>query len=1152
MKQYEPRNIEPKWQGLWQETHLYQAIDDDTTRPKYYMLTEFPYPSGAGLHAGHIREYTLGDVISRHHRMLGYNVLFPMGYDAFGLPTENYAIKNKVRPQDATATNIATFRQQFDAMGLSFDWDRQVNTTDPKFYRWTQWLFLRFFEAGLAYQAEMAINWCPKEKTGLANEEVVDGRHERCGTLVEKKLLKQWMLKITDYADRLIDGLSTVDYPARIADQQINWIGRSTGTEITFEADVAHLKRAVIMHGKNETPEGKWYPWLKDQIEQAGLKCEVPALGADEVPKLADWTAKLEKVKPDENTVLIGHSRGGMAILRWLEQAPRSVRVGRVVLVGANDGDDPDKAGGDFFYGKGYNFEKIKSHSDDFVVIQSRDDHVVPFAAAEKIAAGLGVNVTAFQDKGHFAGDMKQSPEIAVPVIAGRKITVYTTRPDTLAGATFLVLAPEHPAVKHITAASQTKAVQAYLKQVQSETELGRQEEDRPKTGVFTGAYATNPVTRAKMPIWISDYVLAGYGTGAIMAVPAHDERDNAFAKAFDLPIISVINPVLTRDDAKKLTEFKKHAKIVAIVENDKGEILTINWGPKLGGRLTIGGTVEPGESAAKTAIREIAEETGYYDLEVIEIGTETMQYQYYAFSKKEGHDASVQFVHLRLLSEDKQPDNLDDSEKGNFTVEWVSRAMAERDILEPLHRYAYDKFIGGRIYTGDGLLTNSDQFDGLTTTEAKARITSWLEDQHLGRPAKKYRLRDWIFSRQHYWGEPIPIIHCPVCGAVSVPDDKLPVVLPIVDHYEPTDNGQSPLAEVKDWVNTTCPKCGGKAKRETDTMPNWAGSSWYYLRYMDPGNEQAFAGPDKMKYWGMVDLYLGGMEHTTLHLLYSRFWHQFLYDQGLVPTPEPYASRRGQGIVLASDGRKMSKSLGNVVNPTDIIARYGADALRLYVLFMAPYDESTPWSDERLNGVSRFLYRVWNLAQELSGDSYVMTGSVGYENSVGAFETEVDRMTHKTLKKVHDALEAMRFNTVISSLMEYVNFLTSPNNRRRLLQENALALRSRTLRMLILMLAPTAPHITEELWHQLGEEGSVHTAAWPMYDPTLIHDDIVTVIVQVNGKVRAQITMPTSVTGEEQTSAAQLDPNIAHYLKDRTIVKTVVVPRKLVNFVVK
>jgi leucyl-tRNA synthetase len=815
MKKYDPQAMEPKWQKIWAETKLYAAIDGDKTRPKYYMLTEFPYPSGEGLHAGHAREYTLGDVIARHKRMQGYNVLYPMGYDAFGLPTENYAIKHKIKPQDATAKNVATFRRQFESLGFSFDWDREVNTTDPSYYKWTQWLFLQFLKRGLAYQAEIAINWCPFEKTGLANEEVVNGLHERCGTPVEKKLLKQWMLKITDYADRLVEGLKTVDYPPRIADQQINWIGRSEGAEIDFEA-------------------------------------------------------------------------------------------------------------------------------------------------------------------------------------ADQKITVYTTRPDTLAGATFLVLAPEHPVVAKITTPEHKAKVNSYLMQTQRETELVRQAEERPKTGVFTGAYVENPISKQKMPVWVADYVLMGYGTGAIMAVPGHDQRDYDFAKAHGLEIK----------------------------------------------RVVYGGDIP---------------------------------------------------------------------------------------------------------YEGEGKLVSSGKFDGLAGIEAKRQVVEWLHGLGLARGATKYRLHDWIFSRQHYWGEPIPVVHCEKDGVVPVPDNQLPVTLPAVEHYEPTESGESPLSAISDWVNTTCPKCGGPAKRETDTMPNWAGSSWYWLRYMDPHNDQEFAARDKMDYWGQVDLYLGGMEHTTLHLLYSRFWHQFLYDQKLVPTQEPYAARRGQGIVLAADGLKMSKSRGNVINPSDIIARYGADAFRLYIMFMAPYDETTPWSDERLNGVSRFVYRVWVLAHDLMANR---TPAAGRQNTA-EFATAVDRVTHKTIKKVSRDLEGMHFNTMVAALMEYVNFLNEPGARAKVTDPDYADVAQRTVRALILLLAPAAPHLAEELWHDLGEEGSVHLAAWPKYDPELIKDEVLTIMVQVNGKVRGQIVAPPDAADDELKEAAHSDPNVKKHLHGHHIKKTIVVPRKLVNFVV-
>jgi len=813
MKRYNPKDIEPKWQKTWAEQGLYKAVDFDE-RPKFVMLTEFPYPSGAGMHVGHIREYTLGDIMARHKRQQGYNVLFPMGYDAFGLPTENFAIKNKISPQQATEQNVATFQQQLESVGFSFDWSRSFKTSDPAYYKWTQWLFLRFFEKGLAYQAEIAINWCPHCKTGLANEEVVNGRHERCDTIVEKKLLKQWLLKITDYADRLIDGLQNVDYPSRIADQQVNWIGRSRGAEIDFAVD-----------------------------------------GSDD------------------------------------------------------------------------------------------------------------------------------------------KIRVFTTRPDTIFGATFLVLAPEHPLVEQLTTIEQKEHVNSYRRAAQAKTDVERQDTDREKTGVATGAHAINPVNGEKIPIWIADYVLTGYGTGAIMAVPAHDERDHAFAAKFSLPVVRVI-----KNDA---------------------------------------------------------------------------------------------------------PDE---------------------------------------AFTADaGVLMNSGEYDGMPNDEAKERIVTDLERHGAATPKVNYRLRDWIFSRQHYWGEPIPIVHCDEHGAVPVPDDQLPVKLPDVEHYEPTDSGESPLAAITEWVNTTCPLCGQPAKRETDTMPNWAGSSWYYLRYFDAHNDQIFAASDKLNYWQNVDMYLGGMEHTTLHLLYSRFWHQFFYDLKLVPTPEPYQARRGQGIILAADGTKMSKSKGNVVNPTDIIEQgYGADAMRVAIAFLAPYDQTTPWSPEGVAGTHRFLSRVWKLTHEfVEAEQHAADPAVA---------KQLRSATHRTIKKVSGDLQVMAFNTAIASMMELVNefyklkaehgFAEAPTWRECLTQ-------------LIQLLAPFAPHITEELWQILGQEGSVHISAWPKHDETYLVSEAMKVVVQINGKVRSTLDLPIAASQEEVIAAAQADERASTYLTGADIKKTIYVPGKLVNFVI-
>jgi leucyl-tRNA synthetase len=827
MQRYNPKEIEPKWQETWTKDQLYKAVDFDT-RPKYIMLTEFPYPSGAGLHLGHIREYTYGDILARFKRMHNMNVLYPMGYDAFGLPTENYAIKNKISPQQATDQNIANFQRELESLGYSFDWTRSFRTSDPDYYKWTQWLFLQFFKKGLAYQDEIAINWCPHCRTGLSNEEVINGRHERCDTLVQKKTLKQWMLKITDYADRLIEGLKDVDYPSRIADQQINWIGRKTGIDIDYK---------------------------------------VSNIDSEEI------------------------------------------------------------------------------------------------------------------------------------------ITCFTTRPDTNFGATFVVLAPEHPLVTKLLKGeitpnkgqSHREHVANYVKQAAGKTEIERQEEGRKKTGAFTGLYVKNDLNGKEMPVWVSDFVLAGFGTGAVVGVPGHDLRDFEFAQTFDLPIVRVV------------------------VGPDKDE----------------------------------------------------------------------------------------------------------SDITKP-----------EQVQEEAGIMIHSEFLDGMKIKDAIEKMMDHIEAKGFGRRKVSYRLRDWIFSRQHYWGEPIPIIHCPDHGAVAVPDDQLPVKLPDVEKYEPTETGESPLAAITEWVNTTCPTCGKPAKRETDTMPNWAGSSWYYLRYYDAHNDQVFADRKKLDYWGEVDMYLGGMEHTTLHLLYSRFWHQFFYDQGLVPTPEPYAARRGQGIILAADNTKMSKSKGNVVNPSDIIdSGYGADALRLAISFLAPYDQTTPWSPESVAGTHRLLQRAWTLVQEFQDQTVEPKDS----------SPELTRIIHRTIKKVTSDLDRLNFNTAIAALMECVNELY------RIKAKDTYSSKEWqwSLKTLVQLLAPFAPHICEELWHQLGQTESVHISLWPTYEEKYLTEDTVTVIIQINGKLRGEISVAIGSDQALVEQAAKDNKKVAGYLAGQTIRKTIYVPDKLVNFVI-
>ena len=802
---YEFAAIEPKWQKRWEEAKVY-AAGEHSGKPKFYGLVEFPYPSGQGLHVGHPRPYTAMDIVTRKKRMDGYNVLFPMGFDAFGLPTENYAIKNHIHPAKVTRDNIANFTAQLKMLGFGFDWDRVVDTTDPSYYKWTQWIFLQLYKKGLAYKATMPVNWCTSCKCVLANEEVVEGVCERCGSAVIRKEKSQWMLKITEYAQRLIDDLDDLDFIERVKIQQRNWIGRSTGAEVTFKST------------------------------------------------------------------------------------------------------------------------------------------------------------------------------------AGDDIVVFTTRPDTLFGATYMVLSPEHELVKSWLEAGKLAnagEVRAYQKTAASKSDLERTELNKEKTGVkLDGVRGVNPVNGKEIPIFISDYVLSTYGTGAIMAVPAHDDRDWEFAKKFGCEIIEVVS----------------------------------------------GG---------------------------------------------------------------------DDVQKAAFTAKDET-----------------------------GILVNSDFLNGLTVKDAIPAITKWLEEKGIGEAKVNYKLRDWVFSRQRYWGEPIPMVWCDKCGWVPLPEDQLPLLLPDVESYEPTDDGESPLSKMTEWVKTACPCCGGEARRETDTMPQWAGSSWYFLRYMDPHNGKALASREALDYWSPVDWYNGGMEHTTLHLLYSRFWHKFLYDIGVVPTKEPYRKRTSHGMILGEGGEKMSKSRGNVVNPNDIVAAYGADTLRLYTMFIGDFEQAAVWSDQAVKGCKRFLDKVWNLAESCS-DSLEYTK----ENEAGI---------HKTIKKVADDIEAMKFNTAIAAMMTLVGDF----------QKNGCS--KGDMKTLITLLSPFAPHIAEELWELLGGEGFVCQQGWPAYDESKTVADTVQLAVQVNGKLRSNIVVPADADNEAIIAAAQADPKVRKFTEGMALAKTIVVPKRLVNLIVK
>ena len=801
---YNHKVIEKKWQDIWDEKKAFAAACD-YSKPKFYALVEFPYPSGQGLHVGHPRPYTALDIVARKRRMQGYNVLYPMGWDAFGLPTENYAIKNKIHPKVVTANNVARFKEQLHSLGYSFDWDREVNTTDPDYYKWTQWIFLKMFQEGLAYKKEMPINWCPSCKVGLANEEVVGGACERCGSSVVRKVKSEWMLKITEYADKLLEGLEDVDYIERVKVSQKNWIGKSQGAEVDFS-------------------------------------------------------------------------------------------------------------------------------------IKGKED----------------------------------------------KLRVYTTRCDTLFGVTYMVVSPEHPMIdKYKTEITNWDAIASYREAAAKKSDFERAELAKDKTGVpIEGLFAVNPVSGKEIPIWISDYVLMSYGTGAIMAVPAHDERDWEFAKTFDLPMVQVV--------AKDGEEVDIHA--------------------------------------------------------------------------------------------------------GAFT-----------DVAT-------------------GVLINSEFLNGLEVKEAKEKMIAYLEEKGIGTAKTNYKLRDWVFSRQRYWGEPIPIVECEKCGYVPVDESELPLMLPEVDSYMPTDNGESPLAAMTDWVNTTCPCCGGPAKRETDTMPQWAGSSWYFLRYCDPHNKELLASPEALKYWMPVDWYNGGMEHTTLHLLYSRFWHKFLYDKQVVPCSEPYKKRTSHGMILGENGEKMSKSRGNVVNPDDIVRDYGADTLRTYEMFIGAFELSAAWSEDGVKGCRRFLERVWKL-QDIMTDENV-------------YSADLETKMHQTIKKVSSDFENLKYNTAIAAMMALLNDFTKKN-----------AITRAEYQTLILLLNPVAPHITEELWQITGGEGYVYEQAWPEYDEAKTVENTVEIAVQINGKTKGTLEI-----GRDDAKDAVIEKAKASIADKLTgnIVKEIYVPGRIVNIVMK
>lgn len=983
MRRYNPKEIEPKWQKIWEDSKIYQA-HEDPDKPKRYVLEYFPYPSGAAMHVGHVRNYTIGDAIARFWRQRGYNVLHPMGWDAFGLPAENYAIKNNISPKQAIAENTSKFKQQLMQMGFSYDWSREINSSDPSYYRWTQWFFKLLYERGLAYQKESLQWWCETDKTVLANEQVEAGKCWRCGNEVTKKSLKQWFFKITDYADRLAEDLEELDWSESIKAMQRNWIGKSVGAEIDFAID--EPANFVFVHGFRSNPESAFLPWITDQLGSENV--QVPAMNFEQNPDLNERTEfLLSQVKLDQNSVLVGHSVGSVVAMKALEKLETPIK--RLVLVAgfAQKGFLDEKRPFEDTFNWEFDFSKIKSNAKEIIILRDKNDTIVPASRAEFLKEQLGgIIVDVEASENHFYGQKEQT----VLAAARKTVRVYTTRPDTLFGATFMVMAPEHPLVQSITSSDQQQAVQDYVALSQRKTEIERQEADREKTGVFTGAYAINPVNSEKIPVWIADYVLYGYGTGAIMAVPAHDERDFAFAKRFGLQIRRVIANDAADDECT--------------------------------------------------------------------------------------HD--------------------------------------------------------------EGSLINSGEYNGLTSQDMREKIVADLARTGAGNEKTQYKIRDWLISRQRYWGAPIPIIHCDIDGPVVVPDEQLPVVLPEVESYAPTGEG-SVLETASDWLSVSCPKCGGPAKRETDTMDGFACSSWYFLRFADPHNNEEAFSKEKAAFWLPVDDYIGGAEHAVMHLLYARMWTKVMYDAGLVEFKEPFKALRNQGMILAPDGRKMSKSWGNVIAPDDIIGQgYGADSVRIMELFIGPWDQAANWSVEGMGGCYRFLNRVWTLAQEFRASG---------ENNENT-DKEITVLTHKIIQKVTSDLENMQFNTAISSMMEFVNNLYKIKAERGFKAGQSWDFALKTLTQL---LAPFAPHIAEELWHELGQEVSVHTSGWPVHDDKHLVADTITIVVQVNGKVRANIEVGTDATEDSIKGEALNNTQVQKYLGNKKPARVIYVPGRLVNIVV-
>ncbi len=1144
MRSYDHKKIEKKWQKEWKKKGLHKTPDTVKGKDNFHLLVEFPYPSG-NLHVGHWYAFAVPDILARYKRMQGNNVLYPIGFDAFGLPAENAAIKNKLNPRTWTLGNIEYMRNQIRSMGTSFDWSREVVTCDPAYYKWTQWLFLQLFKAGLVYRKETAVNWCPKDQTVLANEQVVDGKCERCDSEVVQKQMLQWNIKITDYADRLIDDLEPLDWPKEIKESQKNWIGRSEGAEIDFPLAFANTSEKqkpnyLILHGYKGSAKGSFIPWLKKILEEKGYKVQVPELPDPHEPKESEQVRHtLDTCEINESTIIVGHSLGGGIALKVLEAINKPI-AGLVLVGSVVNATFPGATKRPFWkdFTWDIDYERIKKLVKFSVVLSDLQEgpQRVPYLRylADKLDARL---IEGNAEQEHFRG--KKEPMVLNNLIP--HLTVFTTRADTLFGGTYLVLAPEHPwvtlAMRDLRNQSHdegfTKSiienadeVRTYIEKAKKKTELERQTDQKDKTGVeLKGVKAINPATGREIPVFVADYVLGHYGTGAVMGVPAHDERDHEFATKYKLPIVEVVEPLTVRKngpDAFHVDEpFDKRNAIIAIVKHwSDDKYLCLASKPRDLNYFVCGG-IDEGEDLMAAGKREIEEETGYVDAQFVRQLGGTIHSKFFQSLKK--YNRQADFTPLLFILKDNTQNNISEREKAMHDVVWVDADKVANFINRDDVAIAWRRARGDFFYGGNGILTNSNDFNGMTTEEGERAIT-----EKLGRRKTTYKLRDWIVSRQRYWGVPIPIVHCPSCGPVAVSDKDLPVELPEVKDYLPEGTGKSPLAKARKWLDIRCPTCGGKAERETDTLDTFVDSSWYFLRYTDPKNKKKFADAKKMENWLPVDLYSGGAEHTTMHLLYSRFWHKALFDLDLVADSEPYRERVNHGLVLGTDGQKMSKSKGNVLDPDEVVERLGADTVRMYLAFMGPYTggASYPWNPNGVVGVRRFLERVWRIGQ-LPAASFQLSGN-----------HKLEPILHKTIKKVGEDIAAMKFNTAISALMIFLNTL-----------EKEGAIGKRQWETFLQLLAPFAPHITEELWSELKNKKSVHLKEWPTYDAAKLKDETTRIAVQINGKTRGEAEVATDADKSTLENAAR--EAVADRLKGKEIVRTIVVPGRLVNFVV-